>query len=240
MPGVATPTPITEAFGINAGAGFINTIPETTSTPGAASFDQGFPQVCFLPTTSGGIPPSGADFNGILNMVSAYCAALQAGQLPQYNAAVATAIGGYALGAILAQASGGGFWLNTSAGNTSDPDTGGGNWLSIGGTATGYVTAAPAAGANNDYNAGGSLTATTAILDLTPAGNANITGIAAGTNNQSLLITNLSGSYTLTLNALNAGSLAANRIRLPADMILPQYASIKLKYLTSVNLWVLA
>lgn len=135
--GVATPEPITEAFGINAGGGFItDPIPLTTVTPGAASFDQGFPQACFLALSAGGTPPSGKDFNGILKMVTAYCAAIQAGQYPAYNSVVSALIGGYNKGSLLQRADGLGYWLSTTNANTTDPDTGGAGWVILGGLTT--------------------------------------------------------------------------------------------------------
>lgn len=135
---VPTPVPITQAF---AQSGAKNTIPNTSQiaiTPGAASFVDGFPPLTFKPLLAGGIAagggvaPSGADMNGILNMLSAYCAALQAGQYPAYDAGVSAAIGGYALGAILTKADGSGQWISTAAANVTDPETGGAGWVTVG------------------------------------------------------------------------------------------------------------
>lgn len=47
-----------------------NSIPETTTTPGAASWSLGFPSVTSVPVSQGGISPSRADFNGIFNALS--------------------------------------------------------------------------------------------------------------------------------------------------------------------------
>lgn len=128
---VPAPTKIIDAFGHNAGPDFINTIPETTATPGAASFDQGFPPLTMTAPAAGGIPPFGQDVNGILNQVTAGLAALQAGQLSPYDSTYAAAISGYALGAVLAMADGSGVWMNLTASNTTNPDTGGAGWLSV-------------------------------------------------------------------------------------------------------------
>jgi microcystin-dependent protein len=110
-------------------------------TPGRASFTDGFPPVTFLPTTGGGVPPFGDDANGILNMMSAWCQWLAAGAalVPTYDAAFASAVGGYAGGAIVQSASGfGSFWVSEVDNNTTNPDTGGANWapFNIFGTAT--------------------------------------------------------------------------------------------------------
>lgn len=129
-----TPTKIPEPFAVNAGPSFINTIPLTTSTPGKASYDQGFPADTMTAPAAGGIPPFGPDFNGLLNQMTAGIAALQAGQLSAYDSGYATAIGGYAVGAVVAMADGSGLWMSTAAANTTNPDTGGAGWI----TATTY------------------------------------------------------------------------------------------------------
>lgn len=127
--GAPIPDVLPEAFAINAGAGFINTIPVTTATPGLASYDQGFPADTMTPLVSGGVPPFGQDVNGILLMLSSHIFYQQSGQPYMYDAAVSTAISGYAIGTLLGRADGGGFWFNTSAGNTTDPDAGGAGWV---------------------------------------------------------------------------------------------------------------
>lgn len=128
---VPTPTKIVDAFGHNAGPDFINAIPETTATPGAASWDQGFPPLTMTAPAAGGIPPFGQDMNGVLNQVTGLLAAFSAGQLQAYDSAYATAISGYALGAAVSMADGSGLWLNVTAANATNPDTGGAGWLAI-------------------------------------------------------------------------------------------------------------
>lgn len=98
-------------------------------TPGAASFTDGFPPLTRTAIGAGGIPPDGEDVNGILYMATAHLALVCSGQPYRYDAGQATAIGGYDKGALLLNAAGDGFWLNTLAGNTSNPDTGGGFWV---------------------------------------------------------------------------------------------------------------
>jgi len=128
---VTTPTNlITEPFGASA-VDITLPVPITDPGSGQASFTLGFPHVNKLPVNTGGIPPYLEDMNGILNMVTAYAAALGAGQIFPYSSALATAIGGFKQGAILAQASGAGFWLNLTNGNTSNPDTGGAGWVPL-------------------------------------------------------------------------------------------------------------
>jgi hypothetical protein len=127
MPGSPTPPVIVEAFGASAGSSYItNPIPVPSQIgikAGAASFTDGFPPLSMTAEGSGGVAMYGQDMNGILYMLSAYCAAMTGGQFWQYNSTYESSAGGYALGAILAMAAGNGFWLNTSSGNTHNPDT---------------------------------------------------------------------------------------------------------------------
>lgn len=123
-----TPVLIPEAFANDAGPSFINVIPATTADPQAASYSQGFPAQTFQPVSSGGQPPLGQDFNGILNAVTQHLFALQGGQLQKYRTDVRDALAGYALGAILAMADGAGWWISTTAANVTDPDAGGAGW----------------------------------------------------------------------------------------------------------------
>jgi hypothetical protein len=81
---------------------------------------------------AGGIPPRGQDFNGIFFAITEILRYMQAGGMPTYSAAMSTAIGGYPLGALLLKSNGLGFWRNTTANNTSNPDSGGAGWSSDG------------------------------------------------------------------------------------------------------------
>jgi len=111
--------------------GVKNVIPVASQigiTPGAASFTDGFPPPTMMPLASGGIPPSGADFNGVLNQITANQQWQAAGGLYTYDAAFASQIGGYPMGAILSKIDGTGFWLNKIDANSSNPDAGGAGW----------------------------------------------------------------------------------------------------------------
>lgn len=136
MTGIVTPPVIVEPFGINAASPNI-TLPipvasQIGTTPGAASYNDGFPPVTMEAVVAGGIPPFGQDFNGILYTVTASLAAIQAGQPWLYNTDIVAAIGGYPVGTILGMADGSGIWLNQVAANVSDPSGGGSNgWVPI-------------------------------------------------------------------------------------------------------------
>lgn len=120
---------IRKVFGYSAGGGFIqDPIPDTTVTPGRASFEQGFPPLTMTQKVAGGIPPFGQDMNGILAMITNNLAGLNAGQINVYDSTFATDIGGYAKGAMLGMADGTGWWINLTANNTTDPDANGAGW----------------------------------------------------------------------------------------------------------------
>lgn len=232
----ATPTRIVEPFAVNAGAGFIqNPIPvasQLPANPGRASFNDGFTPLNMTPVASGGIPPAGKDMNGILFMISAHTAALNAGQWYQYDATLSAAIGGYAIGAILQQAADpNAFWISVVNNNVTDPDTGGAGWMS---TKPLYDALPLAAGAHNDVVLPGP---SDYVLDYTLAGAANITGFIPQRDNQQLVISPVGSANVLTMNALNADSAAAHRIRAAADVPLAQNQPLKLQYSTGAGLW---
>jgi hypothetical protein len=77
---------------------------------------------------AGGIPPFGQDFNGIFYDITLAEQFVQAGGSYVYDSGFATAIGGYPLGALVQRSDGSGFWRNTVADNTTDPDAGGAGW----------------------------------------------------------------------------------------------------------------
>lgn len=128
------PTKIPLPFGFAAAVGEINTIPTASQigiVNGRASLHDGFPPNTFLPLTTGGVPPFGADFNGILNEITTITQWQQAGGFFPYDSAFSTTIGGYPKGAVLQSANGSGLWISTAENNTTNPDTGGAGWNSL-------------------------------------------------------------------------------------------------------------
>ncbi len=60
-------------FANAAGPSYITTIPEASQigiTAGAASLTDGFVPLNFQPVGSGGVPPRGVDFNGLLKQIT--------------------------------------------------------------------------------------------------------------------------------------------------------------------------
>ncbi len=131
-----TPPKFPLAWGSNAGGAYIRSIP-TTSQIGiqncAASLNDGFPPLTFVPASAGGCPPFGQDFNGALKQITQAAQWQQAGGPIFYNSAFSTSINGYPKGAILSSAvTPGTQWMSTTDNNTNDPD---------GDTPTGWVQA---------------------------------------------------------------------------------------------------
>ena len=202
----SVPTKLSTPFASGAGTGFIRTIPAASQigiTPGAASLVDGFPPVCFQPPASGGVPPSGADFNGVLNALSAWTVWKGAGGSVQYDAALATAIGGYPKGAMLGSANSAGlFWINTVESNTTSPDAGGAGWVPLAATVTNYVIAAGTANA---------LTATAPSVPTTVVAGTRIALAASATS---------TGAVTLNLNGAGATAVVYNLTPLAAGALL--------------------
>lgn len=110
-------------------SGIKNSIPESSDNiTGKAGFDKGFPERTMLPKSSGGIPPSGSDFNGIFYEVTNILRYMQAGGQPTFDAALATAIGGYPKGAMVLGSDGVTLWQNQIESNFVDPDIDPSNW----------------------------------------------------------------------------------------------------------------
>jgi len=191
--GIAAPPQIQEAF---ATSGTANTIPVASQigiTPGAASFTDGFPPLTATPLGSGGIPPSVGDMNGILKMISAHTAYVASGAGYPYSSALATAIGGYNIGAVLLAADNSGYWLNLTNNNSTNPDTGGAGWVPV--DQYGLGTVSGLAGANV------TLTATQygkQILVLSGTLTANINLIFPALATQWVVVNNTTGSFTIT------------------------------------------
>ncbi len=185
------PTLVPLPFAAN---GTKNTIPEASQigiTAGAASLNDGFPPLTFTPLAAGGVPPSGADFNGILNLLSANTQWANAGGFYEFNSSFASAIGGYPKMALLAKSSGQGYWLNLQDNNSNDPDTGGAGWIAFDPWAVqagGYITAKDT-GTANAY-----------AVALSPAPSALAPGMLV--NIQNVANTN-TGAATLAVNGLS-------------------------------------
>lgn len=75
-----------------------DSIPETTSESGKASWDQGFPVETSLPLSQGGVPPKYGDFNGILKILSQFAVFAQQGGQYAWNNQFTYSVGSIVLG----------------------------------------------------------------------------------------------------------------------------------------------
>lgn len=95
---MAQPDLIPMPFAENATPGTIEPIAATTPTvPQDATWSAGFPQVTMQPLASGGIPPRGQNFNGVLNALSQHIFHMQGGGQYKWDAAH----GPYSIGDVL-------------------------------------------------------------------------------------------------------------------------------------------
>lgn len=118
------PVKIYTPFASSATAGYITAVPQTTSTPGAFSWTVGSGPETFLAPGSGGTPPLGNYFNGLMNQISDNIRYSTAGCIFVYDATYQTNIGGYPQNCILMMASGLGLWRSTVNNNMVNPETG--------------------------------------------------------------------------------------------------------------------
>lgn len=185
-------------WGASATSGYIRDIPVDSQvgiTNGAASLQTGFPPLCFLPVGSGGVPPFGQDFNGILKQITAWSQWANAGGQVPYDADFASNIGGYPKGAVVSGTAAGVIWLNTVDDNSTNPDSGGAGWIAI---------ATSAGIQSGQWNYAADTGTTNAVAaNLTPALSAYVAGVRVDVK---IANTN-SGSATLNINGLGAKSI---------------------------------
>jgi len=200
------PSKIPLPFAYAAGSSYKNTIPTASQigiTNGKASLTDGFPPLTFQPLSSGGVPPFGADFNGILNEITSIQQWQEAGGFFPFDATFASQVGGYPKGAVIQSATFNGFWVSNIENNSSNPDT---NGVTAGWVPFGF-----------DKGLGITLTSTTTtltniqaaypILNFSGTLTANSTVILP-TFEQTWVIANAtSGAYTLTVKTASGGGV---------------------------------
>ncbi|WP_261534710.1 glycine-rich domain-containing protein [Burkholderia multivorans] len=212
-----TPTLVPLPFAAN---GTKNTIPEASQigiTPGAASLNDGFPPLTFTPIAAGGVPPAGADFNGILNLITQSIRWAHAGGRYAFSSTFAADanVGGYPAGAVIMSADQQGSWLSLNDNNTDNPDSGPGTkWVpshaygvtAITGLASSNVTLTPAQAMKPKITLAGTLTANVQVIF--PAWTRDWT-----------VVNNTTGSFTVTAKTASGTgvALAAGQQRITGD-----------------------
>lgn len=218
-----------------ADSGLKNSIPVTTGTPGAASYTNGFPAVTMQPVSSGGIPPSGKDFNGILNEGGSVIDRwFSAGAGFPFDSGFAAAIGGYPKGARVLNSGGTAYWRSIIDDNSNDPDAGSAGWVP---DSNAGVTASVYASAQQTCNVGSSKVVWDTVefdsFGLWDAGNARFKALWAGKYRISgAVLLNGPGAQNLATQIWKNGALAKECFRFPqvsdVDISLPFEAIISL------------
>lgn len=207
--GAPAPAFIPEAFATGASGGNITfPIPDAqpVSPVNAASWHLGFPPITMQEEISGGKPPLGQDFNGVLYTLTTHLFALQAGQPYLFDSGVESSISGYAVGALLGMSDGSGLWLNQTVDNATDPDGGG---------SAGWVPGISYGIATLSGLTGGTVTATPAqsrrpIIRLQGALTSNLIVVLPITIQEWLIVNSTTGAHTTTVKtAAGTGVIVA-------------------------------
>jgi hypothetical protein len=179
---------------------------------------------------SGGVPPSGLDFNGIYNALSALSIWYNAGAGFSYDAGFSSSVGGYPKGARVLAASGVGYWLSTVDNNTTDPDSGGAGWTLSGATVSSSVynsgqqtlaTGTPKVGFNSIEFDEGLWNATDGAFVAPYGGKYRVSGsilIAAPSGQE--LATLIYHNGTLAKQCFQAPQLSTGNLSMPFDAII--------------------
>ncbi|WP_371751800.1 phage tail protein [Snodgrassella alvi] len=173
------PLLIPQAFAANGSKNNIQNTRQPGQDPEDATWSDGFPNVTMQPIESGGLPPKGMDFNGILNALSATIVHMQKGNLFYFDKAYCDAFGGYQKGAILLADDGTKVFISVADKNTNNPNQNPQYWEVIAGIG---INAASASKLFEGRNIGGVFFDGTQDIDLpgvNTRGNQDTTGNAS-------------------------------------------------------------
>nr|WP_279032386.1 phage tail protein [Snodgrassella alvi] len=135
------PVLIPQAFAANGSKNNIQNTRQPGQDPEDATWSDGFPNVTMQPIESGGLPPKGMDFNGILNALSATIVHMQKGNLFYFDKAYCDAFGGYQKGAVLLADDGTKVFISVADKNTNNPNQNPQYWEVIAGIGLNAVSA---------------------------------------------------------------------------------------------------
>jgi hypothetical protein len=120
-------------------AGNINTIPDASASP-LSSFADGVPLIQMTAVGAGGIEANGADFNGILQLLSKHPLWAEAGGRYTFKSGLSTAWNGYSKGSVLISNDGANEYQSMVDNNITDfnahPESIGVLWAPFGGAAS--------------------------------------------------------------------------------------------------------
>lgn len=173
------PVLIPQAFAANGSKNNIQNTRQPGQDPEDATWSDGFPNVTMQPIESGGLPPKGMDFNGILNALSATIVHMQKGNLFYFDKAYCDAFGGYQKGAVLLADDGAKVFISVADKNTNNPNQNPQYWEVIAGIG---LNAASASKLFEGRNIGGVFFDGTQDIDLpgvNTRGNQDTTGNAS-------------------------------------------------------------
>lgn len=197
-------------FGINGPREAI--LDTTPAGNNQASYDSGFPPITMILKSAGGLPPKGEDFNQILYELALNARWNQAGAGYQFDSTFSTGISGYPIGAIVQNSTGDGTWINTTDGNTNNPEvatatplTG---WLPL--DSNGFTTKSGLTNANVTLT---TLEASRDRIVLSGALTANINLIVPAWRKKWTVVNNCSGSFSVTIKTTSGTGIA-----IPAGM----------------------
>lgn len=166
-------------------------------TAGRASYTDGFPPLTRTPLAAGGIPPFGTDFNGVLNDITAAVRWAQAGGGYPFDATFNTEIAGFPKGAKIPNSTLDGFWLNTTDGNSVNPENTNGSltgWVPAGNYGTTAITGL--SGSSITLTA---LQAAKSRITLAGALTANISITVPAWKKSWVVVNNCTGSFNVTV-----------------------------------------
>lgn len=135
------PILIPQPFANNGSKNSIQNTRQKGQDPEDATWSDGFPNVTMQPIESGGLPPKGMDFNGILHALSASIVHQQKGGFFYYDTNYAKNIGGYHAGAILIADDNSKLFISTIDNNTNNPNQNINGWVILAGAGVNADTA---------------------------------------------------------------------------------------------------
>ena len=200
--------------------GSIAAIPAAPASP-HASLNDGFPAITMTPASLGGLPPRGADMNGILNWITSFMVWANGGGQFNFSSTYATSPG-YPVGAVIQLAAGNSAYVNITSGNIYDPNGGSplsNGWLPWAGTLKANVadlannTNASLGSGMIDYNNALTYTSGTVGYALKAVSNkAHFSGCSSGGYNNAVVLSQKMAGFgsTFQITPLSSGTVLIN------------------------------